>query len=780
MIDRVAPGRAPPGSRVVKISVVLALIVLWAIFLRNAFGNDRSFALLMDNEFFIGAVLSSMSNSLAHGEWPLRMDTILGGLPLYNFPQLSPLYPFYFASLPLFRSPVEVVHSMHWITLAHLLILEINMYVFLRVIGASRIAALAAAAMFAFGANSFTYAVWLNITAPYAWFPLYLAGLVGTFKQPGRTRYLTMALIGIVFLALASPAQPLIHAVVVSVVLIIAHWASHGAVDGWRRTKYPLLLVGAIGVLALLLVAPVIVPAMLEFKNMIRWIGPFPPVIGNDRIPFAAFQVDQLPVSGLIGVLFRFEGAAVGSPFVGVVALALACVAAVSRPRHWVTNALIFVAIYSVVSSTGSNLGLAHLNYLIPILNKIREPSRFLVLFQFAIAALAALGLDELRKTVERSSDKAVRQRQLIALWVIVAIGIGAVVAGGEHIISAIPPWISLLVLVALITITVRLARWSSAYRGGIVVLVWAGAALTLLAGEVKWIPAPVSISKYNTDGGRLLDRVFDRLVALDPKREYRVLFEGTIDKQMAAMLASYKDIRTLNAYFNPAPSRQFDELYYHGPRSANYFQALGAKYLICDQCAPDVVRGYTHLESIEGIKIYEAQNVLPHSRAFTAIDGTFSSLGDFAEKIVDSDLAKGILYVQPEDAGVLVGGGPTGCASQETRRSTNRVRAAVACTSPGVLVLNEYFDPAWQASVDGEKGRVLRVNGNQMAAQLPAGSHIVEFRYRPTTFWASIPISLVGVLLLACLILFEGIWTRSRRYRASKSAFVAAPDSAV
>lgn len=733
----------------------------------------------MDNEFFIGAVLSSMSNSLAQGEWPLRMNTILGGLPLYNSPQLSALYPFYFASLPIFRNPIEVVHSMHWITLAHLLILEINMYVFLRVVGASRIAALVGAAMFAFGTNSLTYAAWLNITAPYAWFPLYLAGLVGTFKQPGRKKYFAMALVGVVLLALASPAQPLIHAVVVSAVLVIAHWASHGATDGWKRTRYPLVLAAAIGVLALLLIAPVIVPAALEFKNMVRWIGPFPPVIGNDRIPFAAFQVDQLSVQSLIGVLFRFEGAAVGSPFVGVVALALACVAAVSRPRHWVTNALIFIAIYSIVSSTGSNLGLAYVNYLVPILNKIREPSRFLVLFQFAIAALAALGLDALRQTVQQGHDNGVKRRQFIALWVVVSVGVVSIIAGGDHIVAAIPPWIPLVVLIALITISAQLAHWSSARRGSVVVLLWAGTALALQAGEVKWTPAPVSISKYNTDGGPLLDRVVDRLVALDPKRDYRVIFDGNIDKQMAAMLASYKNIRTLNAYFNPAPNRQFDELYYHGPRSANYFQALGAKYLVCDQCAPEVIRGYTHLESIEGMNIYEAQNVLPHSHAFTAIDGTYSSLGDLAAKIVDADLAKGVLYVQPEDAGVLVvGGGTIGCAKQETRRSTNRMSFSVDCPSPGLLAVNEYFDPAWQASVDGKKERVLRVNGNQMAAHLPAGSHIVEFRYRPKTFWASIPISLVGVLLLACLILFDRIATRRRQYRVLKTTASGIPAS--
>lgn len=68
-----------------RILVLVILFGLWFTFLWNAFGADRSFALFMDNEFFIGTVLSSMSVTLSNGSWPLRMDTIMGGIPLYNF-----------------------------------------------------------------------------------------------------------------------------------------------------------------------------------------------------------------------------------------------------------------------------------------------------------------------------------------------------------------------------------------------------------------------------------------------------------------------------------------------------------------------------------------------------------------------------------------------------------------------------------------------------------------------------------------------------------------------
>ena len=749
--------------------VVLALVALWALFLRHAFDPGRSFALLMDNEFFVGTVLSSISHSLAHGEYPFRMDTILGGVPLYNFPQLSPLYPFYFTLLPIFETPGEVIHSMHWITLGHLLILEINMYVFVRTLGASRIAALVGAALFTFGTNSLTYASWLNITAPYAWFPLYLAGLVGIFNELSKLRYAIMALVGIVLLTLASPAQPLIHAIAVSGVFVVSHWAAHGLVVGWQRTKYPLLILAIVGLLTFFATAPVIVPAVVEFKNMIRWIGPFPPVVGNERIPFAAFQMDQLSISDLLGVMFRSVGAAVGSPFVGPVALALTFVAATARRRPWTTNALIFIALYSIVSSTGSNLGFAHINYVVPILNKIREPSRFLVLFQFAIAALAAMGIDSLRYAPAHGQPAvSATRRQRLALGSVIAAGIILLAQMAGHGVSS-RSWLSLSILVAAAAATYWLNEPSRPRRPDAVALMWASAALAVLAINVSWMPAQVEGSMYNTEGGRSLDKVFDRLGVLDPGREYRVIFDGDIDKQMAAMLASYKGIRTLDAYFNPAPNRQFEELYYHGPRTPNYFQALGAKYLVCRHCAPESLRGFSFVEAIDGLLIYEAPNVSPHSYVSTAADGIYANLGDFEAQIADADLRSGVLYVQQKAENLRAGSKTTSCSSRELRRSTNRIDIAVNCPTEGTLVLNEYFDPAWRATMDGMKLRPVQVNGNQIGVRFPPGSHLVRFHYLPKNFLIALAFGLAGLAsVAACLIWMHRVRPRDVSVRTS------------
>ena len=739
-----------------KIFVPIALLLLWSCFLWNAFGTDRSFALFMDNEFFIGPILSSMSVTLSNGSWPLRMDTIMGGIPLYNFSQLSPFYPFYLTVLPIYSSPLDVVHSMHWIALLHILIMEINMYIFLRVIGTSRIAAITAAALVAFSANSLAYVVWINIVAPYSWLPLYLAGLIGILKCPRSMTYSAMALAGIVLLTLASPAQPLIHSVFVSMIFVLAYFISQLHIGESRQGIYTFGRILLIAVLSLLLVAPVIIPAALEFKNMIRWIGHFPPVMGNAVIPFEAFQVDQLTITDLAGVFFKLKSAAVGSQFVGVLVIALASVAVVSNVRSWIVVSLAFIAVYSLISSTGSNLGLAHLNYAIPMLNKIREPSRFLVLFQFAVSSLAALGIDELRKTVLHTQGRAKEKRQLIALAVTAAVAVMALFITRERIEFNSPSFVSITILAMLILITWIAAKYNKIWmHNTIVAAVWSILTLTLLYIDVPWIPKPISSSTYLNSGAQALDIAIERIVQLDPHHEYRVIFDGSIDKQKAAMLASYRGVRTFNSYFNPAPHRQFHEMYYHGPRGNSYFRILGAKYLICSECNSASILGYKYLEKVAGYDIYVTDDVLPHHYIAQQLNGVYTNLADFVAKNASYDLTKKLLFVEPNVMVKLNENKHTvidDCLSREDLRTVNSSRIEVQCKSAGVLVINEFFDNAWKTSVDGKAIKPLRVNGNQIGVNFTAGSHIIEYRYLPSVFVLTLGLMLIGMLFLICI----------------------------
>jgi hypothetical protein len=71
------------------------------------------------------------------------------------------------------------------------------------------------------------------------------------------------------------------------------------------------------------------------------------------------------------------------------------------------------------------------------------------------------------------------------------------------------------------------------------------------------------------------------------------------------------------------------------------------------------------------------------------------------------------------------------------------------------VLLLNDKYDPNWKVSVDGRPAPLLRCNFIMRGVEVPAGSHVVEFRYLPpvNALYVSLLTELLGVVLLGVAI---------------------------
>ncbi len=83
------------------------------------------------------------------------------------------------------------------------------------------------------------------------------------------------------------------------------------------------------------------------------------------------------------------------------------------------------------------------------------------------------------------------------------------------------------------------------------------------------------------------------------------------------------------------------------------------------------------------------------------------------------------------------------------TARGVNRVRVRAELGRPGILLLNECYDPGWRAYLGGEEIPVYRANYLMRAVCLGPGRHEVEFRYRPPSFRLGGAVSLATLLAL-------------------------------
>jgi len=83
-----------------------------------------------------------------------------------------------------------------------------------------------------------------------------------------------------------------------------------------------------------------------------------------------------------------------------------------------------------------------------------------------------------------------------------------------------------------------------------------------------------------------------------------------------------------------------------------------------------------------------------------------------------------------------------------------------------GWLVVGEWDYPGWYATVDDRRVPIHRANYGLRAVPLPAGSHRVEFRYRPPVFIVSAAVSAAtcGALVVMGWLHARGRWLSARR----------------
>lgn len=81
--------------------------------------------------------------------------------------------------------------------------------------------------------------------------------------------------------------------------------------------------------------------------------------------------------------------------------------------------------------------------------------------------------------------------------------------------------------------------------------------------------------------------------------------------------------------------------------------------------------------------------------------------------------------------------------------QSANRVLVELDAPDGGWLLLADTYYPGWHAFVDGQEMPIYPADGLFRAVELPSGAHQVEFVYRPASLQGGAGLALLGLLLL-------------------------------
>jgi hypothetical protein len=366
---------------------------------------------------------------------------------------------------------------------------------------------------------------------------------------------------------------------------------------------------------------------------------------------------------------------------------------------------------------------------LIPELDKARSPSAAMVLFQFAAAALAAFGIDELAASWTARGT-----------WILAGFGaLTLVLAEAEIFANRLTfPADDRVILTAVI-----------ALLAAALFAAWRHQALTGPQAHVLLVLL-LLLELGNTGQYNFADRSdrnqmqwLDKIQANGDVAEYLRKQPGFQRAEVAADAfkanwGAFHGVemhggQTASVTNNVLDSEFFD---------LNGRRMWGVAYTIATAPQPDA--GNEVFAGASGMKVYR-RDAFPRAWAVHQL-------------VRVPNVPEGNLLVgqDPESfrrKAYMLGQPPSveTCAAPDTvkliEHAADRlaIRAEMACD--GMVILSDAFYPGWRARVDHRPAQIHEVDGALRGVAVPRGTHTVTMRYRPVSVYLGAALTLLGIL---------------------------------
>jgi hypothetical protein len=469
--------------------------------------------------------------------------------------------------------------------------------------------------------------------------------------------------------------------------------------------------------------------------------------------------------------------------YMGILVLFLAVLTAVLWPKNRLHLYLIVLALLSLLLSFGRHLPLFYnlMFEVFPYFNKFRVPSMILVLFQFAVAMLAAVGLHRLATMQDAAERSRIMRRFRIVggIFLALVLILGGVVASGglddtiarrlgerAPVFGLTPDQVPLFVsqyaprikgmvgtdtvvvaLILVLGLALMWARLSGRMSGAFL----AAGVLVLVVADLWQVDhRPVT---YQPRKGELDSFVVTPAVRFlqDDPEPFRVLpltGGGTGNN-----LFAYYRLSSILGYHAAKLQIYQDLIDENGPvgisRSLsqgnfNVASMLNMKYVIADQEI-----GGGGLETVfRGNQFVIRNNASLPRMWFVDRARVVADSDQHLRAVADPSWAPGEEALLFEDIGPLDPG--EGGTASITTYEPREIEATL--TSPGnsLLMISEvHYQPGWDAWLDGEPVDLHRANYVLKAMKVPPGTHQLRMRFDPPAFRQGITISLAAYGLI-------------------------------
>jgi hypothetical protein len=492
---------------------------------------------------------------------------------------------------------------------------------------------------------------------------------------------------------------------------------------------------------ALLTGAAQLLPVYEFGRNAIRFVGA-PAAAGvawDQHVPYPVHEQYSLFPRETLGLILPHVTDK--DVFVGLV-IAFLAMYAVTAARPGEARVLLALAIGGLAIAFGGLSVFHGVAYaLIPSFDKLRTPAAALVLVQFALAVLAAYGLDALGSAPAASGWIRGLTIAGAAPWPVLAVA--AMVrpeAGREYERLAVFGLVSLALAAVLWA-----WRWQRISFGGL------GAAVVLLMLFELGTAYGPGYRHRDAAAGYLAELGRDRDIVefLRAQPDFTRLEVNPEDVPY-----NLGDWEGIDAMQSVLPSLTVNVARYMG--DAALARDLGPRlfslshYLGRDPVRPGQVELF---RGRSGLAVYRNPAVQP--RVWTVHEAAEVAGPDLAGRVSAADLSRQVFL--PGDAPALQVC-PGNDKIQGVVRTTNTIRLEAEMACRGMVILSDTYFPGWRAWVDGAEVPVHAAYGVLRGVVVEAGVHRLELEYRPRSVLLGALLSLAGV----CAALGLTMWNRT------------------
>ncbi|MBI5304847.1 MAG: oligosaccharide flippase family protein [Chloroflexi bacterium] len=765
--------------------------------------------------------------SLRAKEIPLWNPYLFGGVPFLAAGQQSALYPF---SILFYFLPLDRAFGIF--VALQLAIAAIAMFVFARVLGLSRVAAIISALAFAFSGMMTVSITFPMVISAAAWLPAILACVELIVTARNSARQILFALIGALLIGIQFLAGHIeISMYVLIVTAFYTVWRAF-SLPGWRGRVGIGVIIAAMTFIGIALAAIQIVPlyelvqnnfrsGSVTYQDVVGWAYPIrqiitffiPDFFGNPthHTYLDVFDFTTRPAPG--GTIFwGIKNYVEAGSYVGILPLVLALIAMISRVTSHVSRLTSHISLFTVLAiisllfTFGTPL-YAILFFGVPGFNQLHSPFRWVFPYTLSVAALAGISAEIIQnsKFKIQNSPRQFRISDFEFMPIIIGIGILFVLAASwfwrDQSIAFADRIVHSSDLASQVFDNGRMF-FSYEFRNVAlfaIFVIGAGVAIRALqSARWRWVSVAILAADLFIIGMQFYPRADARLAEFTPPAVqflqedpslYRITSYDNPDEKMfnanAGMFFGISDIRGYDSIIPKQYAELMgvlapqDELLYNriaafykpDPFDSPLLNLLNVKYVLTTRPLPNA--GYTLVYDKE-IQIYRNDRVLP--RAFMVPRArVITDRAALLNTMKQLDPTRGVLIEQQPESNIDATCALKPVSIEKYALTEVIVKSEQDCA--GWLVLSDSYFPGWIAQIDGQDASLYRADYNFRAVIVPAGAHTIRFRYSPVSFRVGGIASFVGAMMVLLGFAYLA-WRRFYREETTSQIQVVAKNS--